>query len=86
MREENIKISTKKRKSESIKYPLSENLIMSEDYYDPNDSDESLENANSREDSLDNDEISAEEEGFLKGYDDAQEEKKAPSSEEEEEI
>ena len=56
---------------------------MNEDY-DPNDTDESLESEESREDSLDNDEISAEEEGFLKGYDEAQEEKKAPPVEDEE--
>ena len=56
---------------------------MSEDY-DPSENDESLENEDSREDSLDNDEITAEEEGFLKGYDDAQEEKKAAPSEDEE--
>lgn len=58
---------------------------MSEDYYDPNEADESLENEDTREESLDNDEISAEEEGFLKGYDEAQEDdKKATTSEEEE--
>lgn len=45
---------------------------------------ENLYHEESREDSLDNDEISAEEEGFMKGYDEATEEKEDEEKEDEE--
>ena len=45
---------------------------------------ENVYNESAREESLDNDEISAEEEAFMKGYDEASDEKKEPENEDEE--
>lgn len=50
------------------------------------DSEENLYDEESREDLLDDDEISAEEEGFMKGYDEASEKKKVKTPEEEDEL
>ena len=57
---------------------------MSDEEY-PDDSEQSLYDEEAREDSLDNDEISAEEEAFMKGYDDAEGDKKKQRDDSEDE-
>lgn len=52
----------------------------------PQDAEENLYDEESREDLLDDDEISAEEEGFMKGYDEATEKKKPKDAESEDEL
>ena len=56
---------------------------MADDNYSE-DSEENLYDEESREDLLDDDEISAEEEGFMKGYDEASEKKKVKQEDEDE--
>lgn len=59
---------------------------MTEDQEAAGDSEENLYDEESREDLLDDDEISAEEEGFMKGYDEAQEKKKPKQEDAEDEF
>ena len=53
--------------------------------FDSAEAEENVYSGNVREDLVDGDEISAEEEGFMAGYDEAEEEKKEEEDEEDEE-